>query len=243
MDQASVEGVLAEVTERARSAFRESLSSIVLYGSAAENRLRPVSDVNILFVLKSYDVNVATPFAGTLRGAGAAIRLAPMFILESELPDAIDAFTVKFADVLRRRRVLYGHDPFTDVTIDRSAQIRRLLQVLANLTLRLRCEITAHADQSSALTSLIASFAGPLRSAAVSLRDVRGEATIAPREALAAVARSFDPESADGFLACITDARAERPVAHAEALRTAVGLMNLAREMHRSVRVAAGPVR
>lgn len=75
MDQAPVESVLAEIMERARSAFRDSLSAIVLFGSAAENRLRPVSDVNVLFLLKN-DASVATGFAGALRGARAAIKLA-----------------------------------------------------------------------------------------------------------------------------------------------------------------------
>jgi len=49
----AVESVLAELVAAARSAFADALVSVVLFGSAAEGRLRPASDVNLLILLKT----------------------------------------------------------------------------------------------------------------------------------------------------------------------------------------------
>jgi hypothetical protein len=45
-----------------------------------------------------------------------------MFILESEIVVAKDAFAVKFADIVARHQVLYGNDPFAGLTISREAR-------------------------------------------------------------------------------------------------------------------------
>ena len=46
---------LTVLVAAAREALGHTLESIVLYGSAAEGRLRPASDVNVIFVLTSFD--------------------------------------------------------------------------------------------------------------------------------------------------------------------------------------------
>ena len=61
-----------------------------------------------------------------------------MILLESEIPAAAEAFAEKFSDILRRRRVLHGSDPFAGVSISREAAIGRLRQVCLNMVLRLR---------------------------------------------------------------------------------------------------------
>ena len=73
-----------------------------------------------------------------MRLAQATVRMNVMFLLESEVPTAMDAFALKFTNIVSRRRVLYGTDPFVAVKPSRDAHIRRLKQVLLNLQLRLR---------------------------------------------------------------------------------------------------------
>jgi hypothetical protein len=70
-----------------------------------------------------------------------------MFLLATEVPAAMEAFAAKFADVLRRRRVLFGDDPFAGRTIPRAAEIARLRQVLLNLILRLRAAYVSDGDR------------------------------------------------------------------------------------------------
>jgi predicted nucleotidyltransferase len=124
--------VLTDFVAKARESLGADLRSVVLYGSAAEGRLRPTSDLNVIVVLDRFEAARLDPLREALRVGRAAARLAVMFLLAGEVPAAMEAFAAKFADVRRRRRVLFGEDPFTGLTIPRAAEIARLRQVLLN---------------------------------------------------------------------------------------------------------------
>src|SRR5262245_27058947 len=94
----AVERALSDFVAAAERAFGGALRSVVLFGSGAEERLRATSDVNVMIVLAGFDPERATLMSEPLSVAAAAIRLRPMFVLESELHAAADAFAVKFAD-------------------------------------------------------------------------------------------------------------------------------------------------
>jgi predicted nucleotidyltransferase len=185
------ERVLADLVTAAQSALGDTLEAIVLYGSAAEGRLRASSDVNVIFVLTRFEPARIDAFSEAVRVAHAAIQLAPMFLLRDEIPHAATAFSVKFADIVRRHRMLYGGDPFTDVKIPRERLIARLLQVLLNLRLRLRAAYVTQSLFEDQLVGVIADAAGALRSVAASLREIEGQPRLAPREALLEVVESF----------------------------------------------------
>src|SRR5687767_15220922 len=110
---------LEDFVAAARAELGTSLRSVVLYGSAAEGRMRPTSDVNVILVLDAFDPAAIDRLRGPLGIARAAIELAVMFLLADEVRPASEAFAAKFADVLRRRRVLFGEDPFRGLTIPR----------------------------------------------------------------------------------------------------------------------------
>ena len=180
------------VVEQARVAFGPDLRSIVLFGSAAEDRLRPTSDVNLIFVLHRFDPAAVDRLRGDLLLARAAVRLDPMFLLSGEIDAAAAAFAVKFDDLRRRRRVLFGDDPFAGLAIDREAMRRRAEQVLLNLEMRLRRAYALEGGRDESLTRSVAEAAGPLRAAAATVLELRGEAVASAREALAAFATTLD---------------------------------------------------
>ena len=120
----NVTSVLTDFINSAKEAFGTDLRSVVLYGSGAEGKLRPTSDVNLILVLTAFSQQQADQLRQPLRLAHAAINLRAMFILESELRPATEAFAVKFADIARRRRVLYGDDPFAGVSVSRAAALK-----------------------------------------------------------------------------------------------------------------------
>ena len=187
--------VLTGFVEQARSAFANDLRAVVLYGSGAEGKLRATSDVNLLLVLSAFDQPQADQLREPLRLAQAAIRLRAMFLLESELRPAMEAFAVKFADIMRRRRVLYGDDPFAGISISRGDAIVRLKQTLLNLTLRLREAYIARGLREEQLVAMIADMAGPLRSCAATLLELEGRPAESPKEALQQVAAQL-PDAA-----------------------------------------------
>ena len=174
---------LSDLVAAARQALGDTLDSIVLYGSAAEGRLRAVSDVNVIFVLNRFDPARVDAIREPVRVAQAAIRLAPMVLLRDEIPHAASAFAVKFADVVRRHRVLHGSDPFADLAIAHDRLLTRLLQVLLNLRLRLRAAYVTRSFDDQ-LVPVIVHAASALRSAAATLRDLEGKPRVSPRESL-----------------------------------------------------------
>lgn len=188
----TVDRHLSIFVDAMREAFAADLIAIVLYGSAAEGRLRPTSDVNTVLVLTDISREALDRAAGALRTAHAAIRLEAMLLRESEIPAAAEAFAQKFDDIVRRRRVLFGADPFASLVIAREALVRRIRQVLLNLSLRTRRAYAERFDQEDRLVLLLAEIAGPLRTAAAALLELQGARPGSPRHALETVALSLD---------------------------------------------------
>jgi predicted nucleotidyltransferase len=228
----NVDRALTEFVGEARRAFDTDLRAVVLYGSGAEGKLRVTSDVNVLLVLSAFEQNKADQLREPLRLAQAAIRLRTMFLLEPELQPAIAAFAVKFADIIRRRRVLYGDDPFAGLSISRGDAIVRLKQTLLNLTLRLREAYIARSLREEQLVAMIADMAGPLRSCAAALLELEGGLTASPKEALHQVAASL-PDGAKRAeeISRISEARQKQTLAPGVAAPTLFHLIELARLM------------
>lgn len=178
---------IEQFLQKAGQAFGKDLVSAVLFGSAAEGRLRSTSDVNLLLVLRQFDKAQADMIRDPLRTAHASIHLDVMFLLESEIWQAMDAFAVKFADILSRKRVLIGHDPFENLLITPEAMLRRTQQVLLNHILRMRERYAMVSLREEQLALIIADMAGPLRACAASLLRLQGRPAASPKEAFATI--------------------------------------------------------
>jgi len=209
---APVATALTAFVSSAKAALDFDLRSIVLFGSGAENRLRPTSDVNVAVILRAFDAGRIATLSETLVAARAAVRLNVMWLLEPEIPLAAEAFSVKFADILRRRRVLWGSDPFESLSVPRAMAIARLGQVLMNLVMRLRASYALHSQHEERLAALLADVAGPLRASAAEILELEGSPPPAPREALELIIRTLPGGDWAPVLAAITEARQTRAV-------------------------------
>jgi predicted nucleotidyltransferase len=221
----AVRTTLSEFAAAAQEAFAEDLLSVVLFGSAAEGRLRATSDVNVVLVLRRVDPKKIETIGEAYRFAHAAIRLSAMFILEGEIGVAKDAFAVKFADIIARHQVLYGPDPFVGLTVSREAAFRRLLQVLVNLQLRLRERYALSSGFDEQLARAAADAIGPLRASAAVLLWLESGARIEPRDALRQIA---DETGSSAALAAMIDARESGSIPEIGAAATLVGAIELA---------------
>lgn len=223
--------VLSEFVDTASTRLGAVLRSVVLYGSAAEGELRPTSDVNAIVVLTAFDSTKVDALRDPLRTAYAAIRLHPMFILEHEIAAAIDAFAVKFADLLHRRVVLFGTDPFAGLKPSREAELRRLKQVLLNITLRLRQKYLLHSLRDEQTATLVAESAGPLRSCAAALLELEGETVASPKEALKQVVHELHGNAWQSLPRHISQAREERTLPPGVGPESLLQLIELASDM------------
>ena len=231
----NVRRVLGDFLRAAREAFGDAdLLSVVLYGSAAEGRMRATSDVNIVLVLARFDPTAATRLSEPLRRAEAAVRLRAMFLLEAEVADAAAAFALKFADLAARHVVLFGRDFFSGLTVSRAAKIFRLRQVLLNTTLRMREALVLDNRQEERLALLVAETAGPLRSAAATLRELENRPPAAnPKTALEELANELDAGGAfHGALSVLTTARTDGSLPAGKAAPTLLRLIELSSRMH-----------
>jgi len=194
--QVGLPGDVASVLEQfildARAALGHDLDSIVLFGSAAEGRLRPASDINVIVVMNRFDKNAVNEWRSALQIHVAAVDLQPMFLLKDELQEASEAFAVKFFDIQTRRRMLYGDDPFQSFSIPRESKIRCVQQILFDLTLQLRQAILI-LDESDQ-THMIVDSIGPLRATTMVLLQLEGKATQTPRDAFIMLAEQLDAE-------------------------------------------------
>ena len=223
--------VLTDFVSAAQTAFANDLRAVVLFGSAAEGRLRATSDVNLLIVLSNFDEARAGELRSPLRVAQAAIRLSPMFILEAELPSAVTAFAEKFSDILRRRRVLLGPDPFVGVQIPRDILITRLDQVLLNLILRLREAYVMRGLREEQLALTIADAAGPLRSCAATLLELEGQTISSSKAALEKFVQTLGNSAWIETLQHISEAREQRVLPPGVAGTGLLQLIEIARRM------------
>ncbi|MCE9638212.1 MAG: nucleotidyltransferase domain-containing protein [Planctomycetes bacterium] len=223
--------VVGDLVAALREGLGEDLRSVVLFGSAAEGRLRPTSDVNVIVVVRAIDAPRAARVADAFRIARVAARVEAMILLKSEVRDAVREFAAKFADVLRRRRVVFGSDPFDGIQIPRDVEVRRLRQSLLNLVLRLRERAVVAPDDRTA--ALLADNAGPLRAAAAALVVLEGGPPLPPKDALARIAPSLGVPGVADALERTSDAREGRdtaPGARRDALWTLVAIAHAMRE-------------
>ena len=229
----NVARVLSELVEAAAGALGDTLRSIVLFGSAAENRLRSTSDVNVMIVVTRFDAASVDALHATLQRGHAAIRLAVMWLTEEELPAAGESFAVKFADIARRHRVLHGTDPFQGFRISRQAAITRVRQVLLNLVLRLRASYALDRDREERLAMLIADAAGPLRASAAEILELQASPATSGREALELLARSWSVPDAASVIEGISRARETRRLEPGTAPALFLKVIDFASDLHR----------
>lgn len=211
----------------AQTAFGDDLAAAVLFGSAADGQVRATSDVNLLLLLKRFTPASADALRGPLRLAHAAIDLQVMFLLESELTQAADAFAVKFADIIARHRVLLGVDPFASLHTSRDAVLRRLRQVLLNQQVRMRERYMLLSLNEEQLAGAIADAAGPLRSAAASLAQLEGKSAQSGKQALETFVDQLGDPALHTALQAMSKARETARLAPGQALPAFTSLMTI----------------
>lgn len=236
-----IHAVLSPLVAAAKEAFGPDLVSLVLFGSAAEGRLRPTSNVNLLFVLDRFDQSKADSFREPLRAGHAALKLSTMFVLQSELHDSFEVFAVKFEDIAKRHRLLFGQDVLSGLAASRQARLGALRQLLLNLSMRLRERYMATSLREEQLARVIAEAAAPLRSAAAVILDLEGRRARSPKEALETLVRDIGGTFGDTVLQSLSQAREERLLAPGAAAAAAGGLMELSKTMRDYVERLAKP--
>jgi hypothetical protein len=162
--------------------------------------------------------------------------------LKEESPAAARSFASKFADILRRRVILYGDDPFVAISIPREIQILELKQQLLNQILRLRASYVSRSLREEQLNLVIASAIGPLRSSAAALLELQGRPAGSSHHALELIGGELGLANWPQTMASLTATQESRLAASGEASRLFFQILDLACRLHSRVEVLSGEV-
>ncbi|MEE9158437.1 MAG: hypothetical protein V3U60_08635 [Gammaproteobacteria bacterium] len=157
----SVRGGLEQLCDQLEAALGERLISIILYGGLAKGEYAPQSsDVNVMLVLTEVTIETLDKAAAPVRQATRDFGLSVMVFAEDGLGRSMDIFPIKFLDMQRHHRVLWGKGINLSVAEDHLRL--RCKQEIKNLSLRLRSSYlqrSAHSELLEAtLTHGISSF-------------------------------------------------------------------------------------
>ncbi|HEY3333385.1 MAG TPA: hypothetical protein VGK19_25360 [Capsulimonadaceae bacterium] len=199
--------VIVDVATASTNALGPDLISLILFGSAAEGKVRASSDLSLLFVLERFQLDQIDPLRDTMRTAYSTARVRPMFLLHDEIQDAVGAFAMKFQDIVQRHVVLLGSDPFSDCQISREASVRRLKDELLNLSIRQRAQYISASLREEQLVAAIADMAGPLRVAASTILTLQQTPAESPKAALAIIVGHMGLSDTQQTLDMISTAR------------------------------------
>jgi predicted nucleotidyltransferase len=132
------------------------LVSAVLYGSAASGDWNHrASDLNVLCVLtqvSSRELAESEPIFRWWREQG---NPPPLLMSETEMRTSTDCFPMEFHDMQVHRRVLYGRDVISEITIDRKYYRAQVEHELRAKLLRLRQKAAEVLTRPDALAKLL----------------------------------------------------------------------------------------
>src|SRR5262245_3024386 len=219
----TVKRTLTTFVEALRRAFGNDLLSLVLFGSAAEGRMRAHSDVNLMAVLERANATALEKLSLDYRAAHAAARVNCMFIRRDEVPAALKSFAVKFEDIAHRRQILLGSDPFAGLSMSPDDVRRRVREDLLNLSLRMRERYAFHGASAEQYDTIILEASSAVRAAAVALLSLSGGPRLPPREALEKLIEGGDP-AWRGTVERLSAVRQGKPTSRQELARTVMEL-------------------
>ncbi len=149
-----------ELVSQLRAAYSDSLSAVVLYGSAAGGEHHEKrSDMNILVIVKTLTVKSMRAAGAVARAWSEAGHPPPLTLTEAEWRSSVDVFAMEHADILQRHKILYsagGFDLTYGVTVSpRDLRLQLEYEALGML-LRLRGRVlTSDHDSAQRLETLV----------------------------------------------------------------------------------------
>src|SRR5690242_18254497 len=131
--------ILAQLVEKLRKAYGESLVSVVLYGSAvAGNHNAKFSDYNVLCVLTQVTPAEMGRSEDVFRWWRERGSPSPLLLSENEVMSSTDCFAIEFHDIKAQHRILYGKDVVGPLQVDDSFYRAQVEHDLRAKLLRLR---------------------------------------------------------------------------------------------------------
>jgi hypothetical protein len=182
---------LDDLVAQLQQALGGSLIGIVLYGSAAANaHVAGHSDLNVLVIAETFEVETLRALGQTARAWGEAGHPPPLMLTRREWEGSSDVFPMEYADILERHRVLAGAFPVAGIAV-RPADLRlQVEQEALGKLLRLRRAVTTAGTDSARQRELLKSSLSAFLVIFRSLLRMHGE--VPPADTAAVIARTAE---------------------------------------------------
>ena len=139
-----------------KAVFGEQLEGLLIYGSAVRGEFLPGrSNLNMLFVLSSYDAVTLKLYAPIHKRWSKEQVVVPLFLTDQELQSSSALFPLEFLEIQDYHRVLGGRDPFVGFHVDGGRLKDEVMQGLAGHLLRLRQRFAEGGGTNDAVTILL----------------------------------------------------------------------------------------
>lgn len=112
---------IVEFTETLKRTCGTNLRSIVLYGGVAKLDYNiGKSNVNMLFIFETVDLNTLDSITLLFQKAISEFRLTPFILTESEVQPSSDVFAIKLFDIKQHHVLIAGEDFLKDLEFNES---------------------------------------------------------------------------------------------------------------------------
>lgn len=109
---------LENFTARLKDIYKDSLVSVLLYGSASSGEFtKKYSNINVMIVLDDTSLaNISRAYS--VVNSGQFRMISPVFFTEEYIKSSLDVFPIEFLDITENHTILYGKDPVKDLKVD-----------------------------------------------------------------------------------------------------------------------------
>jgi hypothetical protein len=188
----TVGSIVGDFTARLQELMPQDFLAAALYGSASEGRMRTVSDVNIVYLFKSYKWDALDEVRDFYRQVHNAVELNAMFILADELVPVASAFPMKYLDIKTRHVMISGDDLLKDLKIPKARLHEHVEQSLLNARIRMVNRYLLMSLRPEQFQLQVAELASSLRAAAHALVFLQDGKLTSPRQSLEQIAAQAD---------------------------------------------------
>lgn len=144
------------LTEELKRVFGASLTSVVLYGSAAAgDHTGKRSDYNVLVVAERIDPAHLRAFSKTARKWARGGNPPPLFFTLERLRASTDIFPIELTDIRQTHKILYGKDVVSDLEVQDEHLRLELERELKGKLLQLRERYLLAADRPREVKALL----------------------------------------------------------------------------------------
>lgn len=152
MDRAGAAGG-AEIVHDLQAVFGERLEAVVAYGPVTG------AQASSLALVRTLTIDDLVACAARARHWHQRGTATPLLLTRDEFARSLDAFPIEYGEILDHRRILFGDDPFTGLSI-RPEDVRRACEVQAkSLLVHLRENYIECGGRPRAVASLVADSA------------------------------------------------------------------------------------